>query len=351
MNRVNREFLLLAKVLDLTKDRIGGMLCSEKLDGVRAIWIPKARGKLVTDLPFANTEKDKKIPVATGLFSRYGKIIYAPKYFIDQLPTDRCLDGELWSGRQMFQQTISCVKKHDPVLSEWLKVKYYIFDSPTYGQVFADGRINNPTFKKTISCGLCCTALGITEFADALSFEFTHNMLRNDCEIKDGVQYYKGQPDIILHQQELLPFKTQNARKRLDELLTLVTDDGGEGLMLRHPSWTWIAERSSFLTKYKPNLDDEGIVIGYIAGKGKHQARLGSIRLQFKNIEFDVGGFTDDERSLTPHGSTWAESEPGDFTTEPISLIFPIGSTLTFAYRELTNDGIPKEGRYLRKRE
>ena len=30
---------------------------------------------------------------------------------------------------------------------------------------------------------------------------------------------------------------------------------------------------------------------------------------------------------------------------------FRIGQTVTFVYRELTDDGIPKEARYLRKRD
>src|SRR4051812_11621145 len=94
--RTNREFVMLASVLDKAKHRIGGMYASEKLDGMRAIWIPAARGRPIDSVPFANIEKDKKVPYATGLFSRYGKIIYAPKAFLDGLPNDRCLDGELW---------------------------------------------------------------------------------------------------------------------------------------------------------------------------------------------------------------------------------------------------------------
>lgn len=348
--KTNREFVMLSTVLDKRKHRIGGMYVSEKLDGMRATWIPAARGRSIDLVPFANIEKDKKISIATGLFSRYGKIIYAPTSFLDTLPRDRCLDGELWMGRQSFQRTMKTVKKHEPNEEEWKDVKYYIFDSPTYGVLFKDGRINNPNFKKTINQTQCLMALNIDNAGNPVSFEFTHNLLAKECTKVGEEDWFRSESNILLHKQELLPFFTANADARLEQLLSEITDDGGEGVMLRHPSWEWEPYRSTFLCKYKPDKDDEAQLVGYIAGKGKHHGRLGSVRVLYRGVLLDLGGFTDEERELMPMGQVWADANPGSFSEQPFSLRFPIGSIITFTYRELSDGGIPKEARFKRTR-
>lgn len=353
-NRVNRAFVMLASPFVKGKHRVGGMFCSEKLDGYRGVWIPAARGINVNDLPFANLEKKKKLVVATGLFTRYGNVVHAPNYFLDALPTDRCLDGELWMGRQSFQRTMSVCKKEPENRSEsdWQKVKYYIFDSPCYGSLFESGRINDTNFKKDISQKACLEALKV-EPGTPLPFEFMYNTLKKQCVDIDGVDCFNGAKHLVLHKQELLPFKTTSADERLEELLLSVTDDGGEGVILRHPAWAWEPIRSGFMNKYKLEQDAEAKVIGYIAGKegkeGKHLGRLGSLRMAFNGLVFDMGGFTDDERELTSEGREWAYANPGEDTKEPVSVNFPLGAILTFKYRELTNSGVPKEGRYFRK--
>lgn len=347
--RTNREFVMLSSVLNKSKHRIGGMYCSEKLDGMRAIWIPAARNRPVDSIPFANIEKDKKIPHATGLFSRYGKIIYAPNSFLDGLPNDRCLDGELWMGRQSFQRTMKTVKKHEPIESEWSRVKFHVFDSPAYGKLFQDGRINNPNFKKQMSLSHCLIQLGIDDAGNQLGFEQTYNLLKKESKTdSNGIDYLFGTDNIVLHKQELLPFITSNADARLEEIFREITDEGGEGLMLRHPSWEWEPFRSNWLFKYKPDKDAEGKVIGYVAGKGKHESRLGSIRLLYNGLQFDLGGFTDEERDLNQAGKDWASKHVGEYTTEPISTKFPVGSIINFRFRELTETGVPKEARYAR---
>jgi DNA ligase-1 len=326
------------------------MFCSEKLDGMRATWIPAARGRSIDTVPFANIEKDKKISIATGLFSRYGKIIYAPSDFLNSLPRDRCLDGELWMGRQSFQKTMKIVKKHEPNVEEWNKIKFYVFDSPTYGVLFKDGRINNPNFKKTINQAHCLVNLGIVDAGTPTSFEFTHNLLEKECK-KVGDEYWiRGESNVLLHKQELLPFMTVNADARLEQLLSEITDEGGEGVMLRHPSWEWEPYRSNWLFKYKPDKDDEAQLLGYIAGNGKHHGRLGSIRVLYNGVQLDIGGFTDKERELTEFGQVWAINNAGSFSDQPFSIQFPVGSIITFTYRELSDGGIPKEARFKRVR-
>jgi hypothetical protein len=74
-----------------------------------------------------------------------------------------------------------------------------------------------------------------------------------------------------------------------------------------------------------------------------------------------LSGFTDAEREMSFHprpgvqvitadameGELFPGREVSDYWYNPT---FPIGSTVSFKYRELTRDGLPKEARYWRKR-
>ncbi|KAJ3017211.1 hypothetical protein HKX48_003663 [Thoreauomyces humboldtii] len=84
-----------------------GWWLSEKLDGVRSIWLPD----------------EKKF------YSRLGNPFTAPDWFIKDLPTDMSLDGELFCGRALFSQTVSVVKTHNS--TEWHRIKFHIFDAPS----------------------------------------------------------------------------------------------------------------------------------------------------------------------------------------------------------------------------
>jgi len=124
---------------------IAGFYASEKLDGIRAFWDGGiSRGVKCREIPYAAkviVKSGKSKPhlntPATGLWSRYGNPIYAPDYFLNQLPSCM-LDGELWLGRGRFQETSSVVRKKKPG-PEWKEIEYKIFGSPAPSQVFKTG--------------------------------------------------------------------------------------------------------------------------------------------------------------------------------------------------------------------
>ena len=101
-----REFCQLAHDYVSGKYTVAGQFYSEKLDGQRAIWdggvsrgIPKAQ------VPYANNDRDGRYvnpPIATGLWTRYGNVVHAPDWILDQLPA-LPLDLELYAGRKRFQ--------------------------------------------------------------------------------------------------------------------------------------------------------------------------------------------------------------------------------------------------------
>ena len=62
---------------------------SEKLDGVRCFWNGKE------------------------MWTRNAKPFYPPNWFIDILPKDLALDGELWTKRDDFHRAVSIVRRED----------------------------------------------------------------------------------------------------------------------------------------------------------------------------------------------------------------------------------------------
>jgi len=353
----NREFLMLAKVFDPKKHGIGGWYLSEKLDGQRAFWDGGVtRGWPKTKVPWANCSKDGRyidMQVSTGLWSRYGNVIHAPDYWLDELPAI-LLDGELWTGpgRGERQELMSIVKTLTPGPG-WKKVRYCIFEMPSWNGVFQDGRINNPNFRK-IFRGL--KALSLREKLD-----YTPHGLTWFETVVDQIQQRLNDDVTEPVYQQRLPFQTSKALEIVERHLEVVTEKGGEGLMLRKPESFWQPKRVDSLLKVKKLDDDEGTVVGYITGRetdrgSKLLGLMGALVLDYQGRRLELSGFTDAERELkgfddSESALSWATKHPGEEVPHWISAAqFPRGCSVTFRYRGLTRDGIPQEARYHRIR-
>ena len=117
----------------------------------------------------------------------------------------------------------------------------------------------------------------------------------------------------------------------LQQWLAKVLAAGGEGLMLHRADAVYETGRSDTLLKLKPWLDAEAEVIGHSAGKGRHTGRLGALQVRTpEGKTFLLGtGFSDAQRQNPP----------------------PIGTRVTYRYRELTRTGLPRFASFLRVRE
>lgn len=357
------EFTMLAHKYNPVKVGVAGWFVSEKLDGMRAVWDGGvSRGMLASSVPYANTEKDSRFvtpPVATGLYSRYANPISAPDWFLDLLPVGVCLDGELWAGVQTFQLIVGTVKRLVPG-PEWELIQYRVFDSPA---MFFDREIKTTNLRLRMSgCDRWVRNQGmILKQPRSPDFETVYDFLKPYCNNKH----------LVLHPQQRLAFNTRIAESELEERLTAVTAAGGEGLILRKPSSIWVPERSHSLLKVKKMQDMEGMVIGYTSGReagvsgttglvtsGKLLGLMGSLRLRLANGKiFDLSGFTDSERVMHYVGSEETAEDylaviPGQVVdvNKVYSKQFPIGSRVTFLFREMSDDGLPREARYLRRR-
>lgn len=128
----------------------------------------------------------------------------------------------------------------------------------------------------------------------------------------------------VVHQFKVPDHNT--LKQKLDE----VVRQHGEGLMLHRADASYITGRSDVLLKLKPQLDAEARVIAYVPGKGKYQGKMGALLLETPaGLRFKLGtGFSDAERAKPP----------------------PIGSIVTYIYRDITKTGKPKFASFLRVR-
>ncbi len=353
---MKREFVQLAQTLNIKKHRISAMLMSEKLDGMRAIWDGGAsRGVPAAEVPWANTDKDgrfKKEQIATGLWSRYGHALHAPDWFLDHLPEGHILDGELWAGPGRFQEVTSVVRSLDKD-SEWGNIDYMVLDLIDPEIIFEPGLISNINFTKVIT-------------TDCFSFWADKFPVHGDVPKRFETRYKAllaivgMRPCVTVHPQHLTPLNTEAAEAAINVFLEYVLQISGEGIILRNPDTQWQTSRTRDVLKHKPHHDAEGTVIGYTWGRetdkgSKLLGKMGALMLRYAGHDFKLSGFTDVEREMTwidtgLSADCIGKDAPGEETGAGVhNPMFPVGSQVTFKYRELSDDGIPKEARYWRK--
>ena len=221
--------LLLADVWNPSIDPTGWWM-SEKYDGLRGYWDGRQ------------------------LWSRKGKVIHAPDYFLAELPRDIALDGELWIGRGQFEETTSTVLSETPD-ARWKSVHFMVFDAPQAKGTFEE---RMQFLQATLPKGN----------------RFAKVVVQGRCQ---------GTAQLLAERDRIVGL-------------------GGEGLMLRQPESEYEPGRSPTLLKVKPYDDAEATVIAHQPGEGKFAGKLGSLRVRTADgKEFSIGsGFTDAQRESPP---------------------------------------------------
>jgi DNA ligase 1 len=224
----------------------------------------------------------------TTLKFRSGRTVAAPRWFIDSLPKTP-LDGELWIARGRFDEVSGIVRKELPLDDEWRRVNYMIFELPQSRE----------------NAGL--------SFAERVKQIEAIVTKANFSQLRAVRQY------------------AAKERAQLKRELDRVVKAGGEGLMLHLADAPYVTGRSDVLLKLKPLLDTEAKVIEHLPGKGKHAGKMGALVVETKEgIRFKLGtGFSDAVRANPP----------------------PIGSLVTYTYRDVTKKGKPRFAAFLRVRE
>lgn len=272
--------LLLAHEWDGEMDPTGWWM-SEKLDGVRAYWDGKR------------------------LLSRLGNQFQAPKWFTKGWPSIP-MDGELWMGRKMFDQTSGAVRKLTPVDAEWKKIKYLVFDVPSLGKGF-EHRLHE-----------------VQRIARSLATK------GRVMKIVQPVHHWicEGQDDL---------------RKELERVVQM----GGEGLMLRMSHSAYEPKRSKSLLKVKQWQTTDGIVVGHEPGKGKHKGRLGALVVSLRPITQGCAGVSPTLLKVMQKPSEKTVNVGTGFTDAQRCNPPKVGSVVTYKFFELTKDGIPRFPAYV----
>lgn len=340
-----REFVQLAQQLDLKKHKLAGSIWTPKLDGMRAIWDGGiTAGMNVNDVPWANVERDKKLKLATGLWSRLGKPIQAHPDFLKILPQGMMLDGELYLGKDALEDTMA-VKCDVPEWSFWKDVSYQVFDTPSLN-FFNDGDVvYDANTRKQVNFGTFAPSIYVARtclYGERMAWLRDRLIQNSQLKLVDWAR---------LSQVE------SEAKGQLWDAFDSYVNAGGEGLMLRLPTDVWVPNRVKTLLKFKPKREDVATVVGYISAEigktGRMVGMLGSVEVVWNEKTFTLSGFTNEERLLPgklPSGMTavdYAFRHTGERLPSGYSMPkFPIGSKIPFKYTSLTQDGVPREARY-----
>ena len=218
------------------------------------------------------------------LRSRAGNAIAAPSWFIAKLPK-KSLDGELWIARGQFEKLSGYVRKISPLDDEWRQIKYMVFELPDAAGTFAE---RYESLKKIVAQN-----------------NFSQLVVVEQFRLADNAALQRKLAEIIR--------------------------SGGEGLMLHRADAPYLTGRNDALLKLKPLDDAEATVIGYVAGKGKYEGKMGALQVETADGKrFQIGtGFTDVIRANPP----------------------AIGTLVTYTFRGLTKNGLPRFASYWRVRE
>ena len=219
---------------------------------------------------------------------RSGRTVAAPDWFIAKLPPE-ALDGELWLARGQFDVLSGIVRKTVPDDAEWQRVNYMIFELPQ-----PDG-------------------------ATPVSFSERANRIKT-------IVARANFPALKAVDQHLV-----KDRATLKRELDAVVKGKGEGLMLHLADSRYVTGRSDVLLKLKLTLDTEATVIQHVPGKGKHVGKMGALWVETRaGVRFKLGtGFSDAVRANPP----------------------PVGTLVTYTYRDITPSGKPRFASFLRVRD
>ncbi len=223
------------------------------------------------------------------LRTRGGNPIAAPAWFTAGWPS-HALDGELWAGRGRFAEAVSTVRQQLPDDTAWAALRYMVFDLPSHRGGFVE------------------------RYADL-----------------QAVVRALGQPWVQAVEQARAP-----GTDGLAALLERTVAGGGEGLMLQLDSALYVPGRSKEIVKLKPFQDAEARVVAHVPGQGRLAGSTGALWVEWSGGEagkaqrFKLGsGLSDADRRAPP----------------------AVGAWVTFRFRGLTAQGVPRFASYLRPAE
>lgn len=285
--------------------QVSGWWCSRKYNGFSVIWDGGfTRGLPLSKVPFVKEDTNE---ISTGLWtigrSNGMKVVQAPDEFLDKLPVDTPVHGELWCDDDLQYIKKTCRLKQ-PIKELWESIKLMGFYIKPY-ETFVEREVAYSTY----------------EFWQSFKLKSFEN---------DSFEW--------VVQQKL------NNKTQLNSFLEQCKEEQWEGLVFTYPKGKYRNKRTTEVLKYKPEYESEAIITGYEKGKtGRKLGKIGALNVKFiwndevlfihggkkefvgKEFQFSVSGLTDEESDL-----------------QVCEAKFPIGSELPFKFNMVSQNGVPQ---------
>mgnify|MGYP001315319166 CR=1 FL=1 len=294
------------------------MLAKEYMKGMSA---PKSDSSCVPPIGWYSSEKYDgyrarymgEEPEKTFL-SRQQKVFISPEWFKKAMP-DSNLDGELWVGRDNFQD-MGVVRHKNPKEDGWKTIKYVVYDLPDVQEPFS------------------------------IRIEMLKTIVKNNEKRWNTYRETLDEPFCSFPCPLVFTEQTKiRSMKHLEDIYQDIISKGGEGIMLKHPNAVYEDKRSNYMLKYKPSFDEEAIIIDYKEGKGKYKGMLGGFICK-PLINKDTYHIVD-----TCEHHEFSISGMDDEVRENYKLTHPIGTIISYEHSGKTKVGKPRFARYIRSRE
>ena len=342
---MKREFATLAHSYHGNFEKVIGWYISRKLNGWGCLWDGGVtRGLPAYKIPFYYIGGDNRPIKSTGLWTigrsnKYGirpKTIQAPDWFLDMLPKDVPLQGEIWKDDNLSDIKSICgcsteIKKSDP---RWKDVKFFVYNYKPFSLWEID------CYKNTSGQVTGDVEIGL-RFEKLVDSAFYKNVPLE--ERIDNLSKVILTKDYVESPVRLLPFFKIETLKDFALHSELVKANRWEGSMLANPRTFYECSRSHNLLKVKPKFDAEARIIGHLPGKtGKNIGKMGAISCMLtwgeevmsitggtkemigKTVYFSVSGMSDADRD-------WLIAEKK----------YPVNSMLSFTFSCISTHGVP----------
>ncbi|MHA1790260.1 MAG: hypothetical protein ACTSXT_13690 [Candidatus Helarchaeota archaeon] len=295
-----------------------------KYKGRQAVWDGGvSRGIRLKDITYSDPS-DPMMETATGLWSigrkGYPHVIKAPYNWLNELPMNVPLCGELWLNDDEFKLSSIVSEKKNISIREWNKVKYMIFNIKPYE---------------------------LWQYTPPIKTIFNYNILIYK-NIYSYLQQYKN--DIIKPIKKTI-IKNQ---RYWNYLKTIAEKNNYEGYVFINPNMLYEVGITNNILKWKRDFEIEVIIEGYNKGE---KTEIGSIKCSCQwgeNLKTIVGG-----ESIPPNlfhkliqGQKVYFKISGGLKKEDrflnkIKNIYPIGKEFLIKFNGVTNTGKPQHVRFI----
>ena len=268
------------------------------------------------------------------------------------LPAGRRIVGR--AGSFQLCRSICGGDEPDPRFEQ---IKYAVYSARRFRPCSAPGEVKNTNMVRPSTSLPSSTGFGPVEDLGARL-----PLLRPGSTFADELKFLSsaidnGRPAATCTGKRSCPPTSAKRTFGSPSSLTPSWSAGGEGVVVRNPTSTWTPRRHKGILKWKPYEDAEGTITGFTSGRetakgSRLLGKIGALIVDYEGKRLELSGLKDEEREFETAEMAAGPGRIPASTCLPTSAArLQVRQTVTFKYRELSDDGIPKEAHYWRKRD